>query len=64
VGGYATILFVLRAEPVSYVVALRSVSVLFSVLAGTRLLGEEGVAQRLGAAALIVLGIGAIAVTG
>jgi drug/metabolite transporter (DMT)-like permease len=64
VGGYVTVLYVLRTEPVSYVVAIRSVAVLLSVLAGTRLLGEADAARRLGAGALIVLGIGAIAVGG
>jgi drug/metabolite transporter (DMT)-like permease len=63
-GGYLLILTVLRTEPVSYVVPLRSVSVLLSVLTGAHFLGEEGSRLRLGAAALIVLGITAITVLG
>jgi drug/metabolite transporter (DMT)-like permease len=54
----------LRTEPVSYVVPLRSVSVLLSVLTGARFLGEKGSPLRLGAAALIVLGITAITLFG
>ena len=61
VGGYLLILAVLRTEPVSYVVPLRSVSVLLSVLTGAHFLGEEGGASRFVAAALIVAGITAIA---
>jgi drug/metabolite transporter (DMT)-like permease len=64
VGGYLLILHVLRTEPVSYVVPLRSVAVLLSVLAGNRLLGEEGGWSRTAAAALIVAGIAAIALAG
>jgi drug/metabolite transporter (DMT)-like permease len=63
-GGYLLILTVLRTEPVSYVVPLRSVSVLLSVLTGAHFLGEKGSRLRLGAAALIVLGITGIAVLG
>lgn len=63
-GGYLLILTVLRTEPVSYVVPLRSVSVLLSVLTGAHFLGEEGGRLRLVAAALIVLGITSIAVLG
>jgi drug/metabolite transporter (DMT)-like permease len=64
VGGYLLILIVLRTEPVSYVVPLRSVSVLLSVLAGAHLLGEKDSLSRLGAAVLIVMGISAIAIGG
>lgn len=63
-GSYLLILALLRFEPVSYVVPLRSVSVLFSVLVGSRLLGEAGGLRRLAAAALILLGITAIAIGG
>jgi drug/metabolite transporter (DMT)-like permease len=55
---------VLRTEPVSYVVPLRSVSVLLSVGVGHRFLGEGGGARRWAAAALILLGITAIALRG
>jgi drug/metabolite transporter (DMT)-like permease len=63
-GSYLLILMVLRFEPVSYVVPLRSISVLLSVLAGSRLLGEGGGLPRFVAATLILLGITAIAVGG
>jgi drug/metabolite transporter (DMT)-like permease len=64
IGAYLLILLVLRGEPVSYVVPLRSISVLLSVLAGTRLLGEEGVIRRLAGAGLILLGVTCIALRG
>jgi drug/metabolite transporter (DMT)-like permease len=63
-GSYLLILAVLRTEPVSYVVPLRSVSVLLSVGVGHRLLGEAGGLHRWAAAALILLGITAIALRG
>ncbi|MGI8972271.1 MAG: EamA family transporter, partial [Dehalococcoidia bacterium] len=63
-GSYLLILVVLRFEPVSYVVPLRSVSVLLSVLVGSRFLGEAGGPRRLAAAAFILLGITAIAIAG
>jgi drug/metabolite transporter (DMT)-like permease len=59
VGGYLLVLYVLQQAPVSYVVPLRSVSVLLSVIAGSRMLGEAGGTVRL-AAAVILAGIGAI----
>jgi len=64
IGGYLLVLEVLRTAPVSYVVPLRSFSVLLSVFAGARLLGEQDSRRRLAAAALIVLGICAIALAG
>lgn len=64
VGSYLLVLYVLQSSPVSYVVPLRSVAVLLSVLAGTRLLGETGGPARLAAAGLILFGITAIAVGG
>jgi drug/metabolite transporter (DMT)-like permease len=64
IGGYLIILQVLRTAPVSYVVPLRSVAVLLSVLTGARLLGESGGAPRLAAATLILAGITAIALGG
>ena len=64
VGGYLLILFVLRSENVSYVVPVRSVSVLLGVLAGSRFLGEKGGWTRIAAAVLILLGITLIALRG
>lgn len=63
-GGYLLILLVLKSEPISYVVPLRSTAVLLSVVAGSRLLGEEGGPMRLASAVLIVMGICAIALGG
>jgi drug/metabolite transporter (DMT)-like permease len=63
-GSYLLILLVLRTEPVSYVAPIRSVSVLLSVAVGHRLLGEGGGMRRWLAAALILLGIIAIALRG
>jgi drug/metabolite transporter (DMT)-like permease len=63
-GSYLLILTVLRTEPVSYVVPLRSVSVLMSIGVGHRLLGEGGGLPRWAAAALILFGITAIALRG
>lgn len=63
-GSYLLILEVLRFEPVSYVVPLRSISVLLSIGVGSRFLREEGGLPRLAAAALILLGISAIALAG
>jgi drug/metabolite transporter (DMT)-like permease len=64
VGGYLLILAILRSENVSYVVPVRSVSVLLGVLAGSRLLQEKGGWTRLLAAVLILLGITLIALRG
>jgi drug/metabolite transporter (DMT)-like permease len=64
VGGYLLVLYVLQQAPVSYVVPLRSVSVLLSVLVGSRLLGEQGGVMRLAAAGAILAGISAIAIGG
>jgi drug/metabolite transporter (DMT)-like permease len=61
--GYLLFLAVLRNQPVSYMVPVRSVSVLFSVIAGRQLLSEEAGFARFAAAALIVLGISAIALS-
>ena len=63
-GSYLLVLAVLRTEPVSYVVPLRSVSVLLSVGVGHHLLGEGVGLRRWAAAALILLGITAIALRG
>jgi len=48
--------------PVSYIVPLRTLSVLFGVLFGTEVLGESGRWRKLGAAALLMLGVSLIAV--
>lgn len=60
-GGYLMVLVALRGAPVSYVVPLRSVSVLLSVAAGVRVLREQRRWSRVVAAALVVAGVAAIA---
>ncbi|MGC8832604.1 MAG: EamA family transporter [Armatimonadota bacterium] len=58
---YLIILYVLRTEPVSYVVPLRSVSVVMSVVVGSRFLSENVGSLRLPAAFVVFLGISALA---
>ena len=58
---YILVLAALSFTAVSAIAPAREVSVLFGVLLGRRLLGEHGLARRLGAAAAIVAGIIAIA---
>jgi drug/metabolite transporter (DMT)-like permease len=60
---YVLILVALRSSPVSLVAPAREVSVLFGVVLGGRLLGEGSVARRLTAAAAIVAGIIAVAIS-
>jgi drug/metabolite transporter (DMT)-like permease len=60
---YILVLAALSFTAVSAIAPAREVSVLFGVLLGRRLLGEGGVARRLAAAAAIVAGISAIAVS-
>ncbi len=60
---YILVLAALSFTAVSAIAPAREVSVLFGVLLGRRLLGEGGVARRLAAAAAIVAGIIAIAVS-
>ncbi|HZO89663.1 MAG TPA: DMT family transporter [Chthonomonadaceae bacterium] len=62
VSGYLMILILLQHHaPVSYVVPLRSFSVLISVFVGARYLRETAGIPRFAAAALILLGIASIA---
>jgi len=63
VGAYVLVLYAMAMPraPVSYIVPLRTVSVLFGVAGGLRLLGEEGTWSRITAAVLIMLGVAAIA---
>lgn len=62
VGSYLVVLFVLRSgAPVGYVVPLRSVAVLLSVVAGAHFLGERGGKLRLAAAVMILSGLTLIA---
>jgi len=47
--------------PASYIVPLRTLSVLFGVLFGTEVLGESGRWRKLGAATLLMIGVSLIA---
>lgn len=60
---YILVLTALSFTPVAYVAPLREVSVLLTVLAGSLLLGEGRLGQRLGWATLILAGM-AVLVTG
>lgn len=62
--GYLLVLTALREAPLSYVVPLRSTSVLLSVIAGAAFLKEGAVAWRVAAACLVALGVAAIALSG
>jgi len=59
---YILVLIALSFTAVSAIAPAREVSVLFGVLLGRRMLGEQGMARRLAAAAAIVAGIIAVAV--
>lgn len=54
---YILVLYALTYTPVAYVAPLRETSVLLSVLAGSLLLGEGHLRQRLGWAAVILTGM-------
>ncbi|HEX9527757.1 MAG TPA: EamA family transporter, partial [Streptosporangiaceae bacterium] len=58
---YILVLIALSFTAVSAVAPAREVSVLFGVLLGRRILGEDHIARRLVAAAAIVAGIIAVA---
>ena len=60
---YILVLIALSFTAVSAIAPAREVSVLFGVLLGRRMLGEQGMARRLAAAAAIVAGIIAVAVS-
>jgi drug/metabolite transporter (DMT)-like permease len=60
---YILVLTALRFTAVSVVAPCREVSVLFGVILGRRLLGEGGLARKCVAAAAIVAGIIAVAVS-
>ena len=54
---YMSILFALRISKVSYVVAAREVSIVFSAIFGTKWLGEKHANQKLVGAILISMGV-------
>jgi drug/metabolite transporter (DMT)-like permease len=63
-GTYLIILAAMRIAPVSYIVPLREVSVLFAAALGIFLLGEEFGRERILAGSVIALGVVLIAVLG
>ena len=54
---YMMILFAMRMSPVSYVVAVRNVSIIFSALFGIHWLSEKHASQKLVGAILITMGV-------
>lgn len=54
---YTMILFAMRMSPVSYVVAVRNVSILFSAFFGIHWLKEKHAAQKIAGAILIMAGV-------
>ena len=54
---YTMILFAMRMSPVSYVVAVRNVSILFSAFFGIHWLKEQHAAQKITGALLIMAGV-------
>ncbi len=60
-GAYMMVLAALSLAPVSYVAPARELSILIGAILGLRLLGESHPARRLSGAAMIVLGIVALA---
>lgn len=63
IGAYVLVLYAmaLPGAPVSYVVPLRTASVLFGVIGGVRVLGEEGAVRRIMAALMVMAGVTLIA---
>ncbi len=59
---YILVLTALAFSSVAAIAPAREISVLFGVILGGRLLGEESQARRLGAAAAVVVGVIAIAI--
>lgn len=60
---YILVLYALTFTPVAYVAPTREISVLLTVLAGSLLLGEGRLAQRIGWAAVILIGMMTLVLT-
>lgn len=59
--GYVLVLYAMRSAPLSHVAPVREVSMLFAALIGGQLLGERDRVARIADAALIALGVMALA---
>jgi drug/metabolite transporter (DMT)-like permease len=59
---YTLVLTALVTSPVAYVAPMREIGILFGAVLGHRLLAEGQTGQRLAGSALMVLGVGALAV--
>lgn len=57
---YLLVLLAMRGSPIALVAPLRCTSIVFGSLAGWLLLGERAGARRLAAAAVVVVGVGAL----
>jgi drug/metabolite transporter (DMT)-like permease len=55
--GYGIVIWAMRSSPMSYVSAVREVSVVLAAFIGTRVLGEPFGARRVAASAVVVLGV-------
>jgi len=60
---YLLVLFAMRAVEVSYVISLRSTSIMFAVLFGFEILGEERTNLKILAAAVMTMGVAFIAIS-
>jgi drug/metabolite transporter (DMT)-like permease len=59
---YTLVLTALVTSPVTYVAPMREIGILFGAILGHRLLAEGQTAQRLAGSALMMLGVGALAI--
>ena len=54
---YGIVVYAMSRGAMAHVSAMRETSVIVAALIGTRLLGEEGLAQRVAAAAVVAAGL-------
>jgi uncharacterized membrane protein len=59
--GYVLVLYAIKGAPLSHVAPAREISMLFAALIGGQLLGERDPLARIAGAALIALGVMALA---
>jgi len=60
---YLLVLFAMRTVEVSYVISLRSTSIMFAVLFGFEILGEKRTNVKIIAAAIMAIGVASIAMS-